>query len=751
MLDYQTLLAANFSELDQAITKWARLPEEFKKVSTQYRNTVNKGLWASDWEGETAIAACEKLDFVEKQMDAAGGEASDVYRLLSDAHEIFTQAQSKLKLLRADIEKDKYLSIKVDGEVYFDPPEETPTEHLASLNKGYQESIQAYRTSIRNQVTAAQEADDVLAWALSQDYNGRNKGFDAGGFGTVADAKRGMEQADRDLSELTKLAERRGDMTDAELARMNDLLRKHEGDARFTEGFAVKVGPKGTLELWQSLAEAQNDPEREPSKKRLGELAELQQNLGVTIASATQSDSGAMKDWKTAMVDLGDQRIGSGRPHDAFDSPPLGFQVMSSLMRNGEYDTQFLGDYGKELLKFEQDAKARTRMTPAELWHPLGDFTALNVGLSDHGMDPMAGYMEALGRNPEAAKDLFCSSKSGELDPDLQYLMEDRKWPLDSTSLKQKDEGYGYAELGHALEAATLGVPYDSTEAVIHRDGRTANVMTQVAEIVGSDIEYVGDRPGVGDSLARMGAGYMDDLNWSTINEGGRGDSMGRDELYRHTGDGHISLTQATARNFLYNVGQHEGSYEVLSSAQHAMTMGALEANPGDHGNAEKILNSGGYVHGLLDEARISALDKEFGDKEDKINQKLAEAAEWKKFGASQGLGLAAGIAVLPLGGPGASAAAMFVVPTLVEGAAGAVETQWGIEIDRETKEQEKDLSNESRMSESRFAELGQLRANSPALLYQQQHHPGQDYTEGVLNAYDRGANSTDRTDGGRR
>jgi hypothetical protein len=90
------------------------------------------------------------------------------------------------------------------------------------------------------------------------------------------------------------------------------------------------------------------------------------------------------------------------------------------------------------------------------------------------------------------------------------------------------------------------------------------------------------------------------------------------------------------------------------------------------------------------------------------------------------------------------------VVPTLVEGAAGAVETQWGNEIDQETKEKEADLSNKNRMDATRFSNLGQLRAMTPALLYMKEHD-GHDYTDDVLNAYDRGANTSDRTDGGRR
>ncbi|MFF3457915.1 hypothetical protein ACFYXH_27045 [Streptomyces sp. NPDC002730] len=123
MLDYKTLLHADFAGLSEAVTQWGKLPEKFEKANTLYWNTVVKDIYGSDWKGEAATAAYEKLSMVDKQMVAAGDEAADVHKLLSDAHEIFTEAQKKLKTLKADIEKDKYLSIKPDGEVWFDPPE----------------------------------------------------------------------------------------------------------------------------------------------------------------------------------------------------------------------------------------------------------------------------------------------------------------------------------------------------------------------------------------------------------------------------------------------------------------------------------------------------------------------------------------------------------------------------------------------------------------------------------------------------
>ncbi|WP_030381296.1 MULTISPECIES: hypothetical protein [unclassified Streptomyces] len=756
MLDYQTLLHADFTELSEVVTKWSKLPEGFKKVHTQYTNTVEKDLEGSDWKGEGATAALKKVQLVGKQIIAASDEAQDVHKILDDAHEIFTRSQKKLKDLRHDIESDKYLSIKADGEVYFDPPHDTPTEHIAALNKGYQETLQAYRSSIRSAIDTAQETDETLHWALSQDYNGRNKGFNPKEYSSIADAKKGREQADKDLTELENLTGDKGklglasandSLDPATLRRINALMSRHEGDPYFAEKFATHLGGKGTLELWTRIADRVQTGDDQTKAS-----AAIQKSLSFTLATASHSDSAAMDRWKHEVIAEGGKQINYlDRGRGVLQNGPYGFQVMSSLMRYGSYDKDFLDDYGQKLIGFEKSHKDEE---PNDLWRADGDSAPyLNFGSgSDQGVDPMAGYMEALGHNPDAAKDLFYSKdwdNDRKLDPDLQYLLKDRKWP-DGNPFAKDHRGFGYDELGHALEAATLGKPYDAPDEELHRDDTTANIMEQVVVTVSDDMGFVDDKPGIGNSLARMGAGYMDDLNWATIDEGGRGSIEGRDDLYNHDGEGHLDLKQATASHFLYNVAQGDSGYKILSSAQHAFTLGALETNGNSSSDIHKLLNNGGYVHGILDEARISYLDKQYGDKTDEINDKLGESAGWKKFGVSQGIGLATGLALLPVGGPGVSAAAAFVVPALVEGATGAIETQWGNEIDQETKEKEADLSNKNRMTVTRFSNLGQLRAMTPALLYMKEHG-GHDYTDDVLNAYDRGANVSDRTDGGRR
>ncbi|MFI8517269.1 DUF6571 family protein [Streptomyces sp. NPDC085481] len=723
MLDYKTLLDADLAPLSEAVGKWAKAPEEFRKAGRLYDNTVANGLAESDWKGETAEAALDKVALVGKQITAAGDEADDVHRLLSDAYHVFSQAQSKLKTIRSDIEKDKYLSIKPDGEVWFDPPEDTPNEHLASLNKGYQETIQAYRTSIRNQVTAAQEADDALYWALSQDYNGRGQGFDSNTYNSIKGAQAGKEQADKDRDALMDLAGTKRPYTLDEIKRINTLLARHEGDPYFAERFATGLGPKKTLEFWTRIADR-----RQFGDDMTKESAKIQKSLGYTLATASHSTSPAMAGWKKDMIALGDDRVEMiDMERATIDKGPYGYQVMSSLMRNGEYEKDFLKDYGKSLIDFEKSHKGTD---PKRLWQPDGYETYLNFGAgTDHGLDPVAGYMEALGHNPDAAKEFFASSdwdakdkRLEAMDPDLKYLMTDRKWP-DMINNKGSED---FDELGHALEAATLGVPYDQPELGLRRDDTTANVTEQVMKYVGSEPKYLEDHKGLGDSFGKIGAGYIDDLDWASSNFGNAYTGQGlRDSAFGHEGPGHIDLRDSTAASFLAVAGGDEDGYKILSMAQQEYTASGLRAHPKPDGEVAQILETGSKMQGMFDQARANEIHAQFGEATKEAERKLAEAAEWKKFGVGAAVAVGVGAVALPFAGAaaGGAAVAAFAVPQVAGAVAGAGMTQFGIDINRELEKNGPDFSAKEHMKLEEFSSLGTARAVSPLDAYIRANH----------------------------
>ena len=435
------------------------------------------------------------------------------------------------------------------------------------------------------------------------------------------------------------------------------------------------------------------------------------------------SASPAMESWKKEMIELGGKRVDMVDMNmGTMTKGPYGYQVMSSLMRYGDDEKDFLGDYGS-LMAFEKSHKGTD---PKELWQPDGYETYLNFGAgTDHGLDPMAGYMEALGHNPDAAKELFHSGSraesdkdSGNLDPDLKYLLDERKWPDMPNNTKGSED---FDELGHAIEAATLGIPYDQPELGLRRDNMTANVAEQVMVYVGDQPKYLDDHKGMGDSLAKMGAGYIDDLNWASSNFGNAytGQEL-RDDAFGHKGPGHIGLSHGTAASFLAVASGDEDGYKILSMAQQEYTASGLRAHPEPNGEVAQIIETGAKMQGMFDQARSNDIHAHFGEATKAAEQKLAEAAEWKKFGVGSAVAVGVGAVALPFAGAaaGGAAVAAFVVPQVAGAVAGAGMTQFGIDLNRELEKNGPDFSVQEHMKLQEFTSLGQARAVTPMDAY---------------------------------
>lgn len=713
-LSYSTVRDADLTPLSEAVAKWRNLPGRFTTIATSFNTEVSGALRASDWEGEAAEAAFRKFDQVQKQMRNAADEAGDVHRLLDSALESFRSAQKRLRDVATEVSEDRNLKLSPAGLVYLDPDDRKEPERLAVLRQAYEDVVRGYNDRVRTALEDATEADTALHWALSQDPNGRSPGFHPDMFRSVQDARQGRDRARKDADTLVELTSLGPDMTDEQLEQFNRLARRHEGDPYFAERFAVRTGPEGTLRFWQGIADAR--PSGSAAEKT---LAGIQESLSRTLATASHSTSPEMEKWKREVIRLGDERIYFSHPDKMVASEgSYGFSVMSSLMRHGEYETDFLKDYGKSLFAFERKHEGDL----ADLWYVDGHKARLSFG-SDAGNDPVAGYLEALGHNPEAAKEMFQSARwaknPGEeksLDPDLKYLLLEREWPKDSAPGEKGHLGYGYGELGHALEAATLGIPYDRPDLGLNRDNTAANVMHQVVAVVGEDKDYAADRPGVGDSLARMGAGYIDDLNWAISDFGEANyDERTRDAAFRGSrGLSHFDVGPNLATGFLVAAGRNEGGYEVLAAAQQEYTATLMRTQSGPNAEAGLILETGAKANGIIDHARVSDIKESYDDDKDEMERKLAESAEWEKFSVSQGVGIGAGLLTLPFGGPTASAAVAFVVPAVVEGVASATETRYEVELNRELEKKMDKFEEENRVSPAEFTSRGKVRSVDP-------------------------------------
>ncbi|MFD9224424.1 hypothetical protein ACFWDI_31530 [Streptomyces sp. NPDC060064] len=137
---------------------------------------------------------------------------------------------------------------------------------------------------------------------------------------------------------------------------------------------------------------------------------------------------------------------------------------------------------------------------------------------------------------------------------------------------------------------------------------------------------------------------------------------------------------------------------------------------------------------------------------EDKANLEFEKSAAWKQFGMSSALGIGTGIAVTPFLGPAAGVAAATAIPMLVDTGSAALETYWGNGYSEEALKNEADFSSKASLNAEDFENYGKVRAKSPLENYMAFHDVPDGlrttYFQEALNAYDRGANSADRTDG---
>jgi hypothetical protein len=171
----------------------------------------------------------------------------------------------------------------------------------------------------------------------------------------------------------------------------------------------------------------------------------------------------------------------------------LGYQVISSLMHQGQYDTEFLDDYRKKLFKADKGAG---NSNTDSLW--VKGYDALDLVFGDgNGRDPLEGLFDGLSHNPEAAEHAFASKS------DLDHM-------LGTTVYTDRGES-----LGRALESAVTGVADGDTtsSAPPHSVAQVqimANIMNAVADPDGgADLVT----KGLGESFGDMAAAYMPEIS----------------------------------------------------------------------------------------------------------------------------------------------------------------------------------------------------------------------------------------------
>ncbi|KIF69666.1 hypothetical protein HY68_15490 [Streptomyces sp. AcH 505] len=671
MLKFEQVLHANLSGLDGAVKDWDATITKLATIEESAGDMKAKADKA-DWAGENAGVTRDFVRKTAKEFGDAKTEASSIRNILRDAHTEFAEAKKSLGTV-VDEAPAKGIRIDPDGVVsYLIHPDRRPKDYDGP--KPTQEQFEATRSAIKSAVDRANDADEIASRALRTLVGKDKNDFSGTDYNSLKAASKAQDA--EDAKAAAAIVAKGDDATPAEIQRLNKFLTDNKGDQYFAEQFALDVGAKGNLEFWADMGDPSDGSRLGADHQDM--LKELQKNWSLTLASATHSDSPAMNQWKTDIINAGDDPIRTRA------TSPYGFQVMSNLMRYGNFDSKFLHDYGDALVVTENKMTKNGMGKPSMFWtSSLGGMTHLNWSGTDIGRDPMEGFMESLGHNPKASADFFNSSidlTPGDTTDDkkldaFDYFTKDRDWPKDVVDGGESNK-FGYDSLGHALESATLGHSYDDPNAALIRTDDGAKVMEKVVAQYGGDAELLKKQESLSDSLGNMGAGYIDDLDWGL-------DKNADDSVFapgKNTGS-HAEFGRADARGFLSSLGQHPDAYASVTDAQRIYTTSVLEAqvNPDgtitNEGLARHAVNIGAQTQGILDQSRADQIGAEYGKTAEDYSKAMEKKSGWIDLGVGAAVG--AGAAFLPISAPAAGAAAV-LVPLAVENGQGVIEQYAG-------------------------------------------------------------------------
>ncbi|MGX1477865.1 UNVERIFIED_CONTAM: hypothetical protein RKD50_006673 [Streptomyces canus] len=629
MVSIPYLDKADLGPLADAAASWKALPAKYDALQREFEQRVVNHL-KGHWDGDAAEAAFVTMGKARTEYENAATEAERIAKLLLDAHGEFAASQKQLHALLDEARNDHY-KVYDDGRVEdVDPRQDSPT---ASASPGLAEERKKKLDSLVSRLTRVLEvataADEAASSALERDANGDSQSFNTSVYTTLDSVE---------ADQAAALMNKKGRLSDAEITKLNLLLSANKNDPEFSRDFAVKTGGENMLSKYNELMSPPAGTTL--SKAQLAQLKELKANLGTTIGTATTSDDHRKGGPDPEITKFQNDLLKAGQRD--FNANPTespyglsGYQLTSSLMSEGKWDKDFLQDYGDALITAEKNG-ANAGQNPDAYWGYPRTLGTTNIG----ALDPMSGYMDALGHNPEASTEFLTSDATinGEKVDHLDYLLKDRHWPEGPGYTGDDKNPSGYNNLGHALESATSGRSFDDDGAPVKHTPERAALMKEVVDTIGSDPGLASDSPrdALRDSLGNMTAEYMADVQGAIANEQGTIKPFGAD----------ANLDMGTLEPFMATVGRDPDAYVAITEASQANTaiwmQQVADGNPSDLNAAmENVTYPGGVVAGILSDSRDQAIFEEHSASDKDFNDAVATGDKW----AGRGLGMAVGAA----------------------------------------------------------------------------------------------------------
>ncbi|MER6691182.1 hypothetical protein [Streptomyces minutiscleroticus] len=663
-MDLDALRFANFKLLDDAVEDWTSMVKDLDDLKEAAGKGLKGAADKAEWAGYNATVSREFIGKTAGEFADAHTQATSIRNILRDVRDELKDYKKKLEDA-IDRGLKKNLTVTTTGGGGFTVTMNIHPDRAAkgtTVPEHSESDVTALRDEIQKILNEATERDDSANKVLQALVDQSRLGFSDASYSDRDQAADALKAAD-DLAALAK--KKPEDLTVEEFDKLNAGLKKYANDDLFAEEFATKLGAEGTLGFWAGI----NQPGAawELTQKRGDHFDDLQKNLSLTLATASQSDSADMSQWKYKMIEMVDQPINR-------NSPVLGAQVMTNLMRWGDYDDRFLTGYGDKLIETEKKATSNGRHGA---WQYIPSDPMLNRTGTDSGWDPMTGYLRALSNSPDAATEFFNDSfltKDEDHDfteknkdgkevkrslSNFEYLFEERDWPVDQDD-KGEDSIAGRNNLAMALEAATTGHPageLPTADTRAHNEGQT-KLFESIVASVSDNNERLTDHSYMSDSMGQIASEYLPDINRAMTDDS----DNDTDRLFPIAGS-EAELNHRDVTRFLFTIAQNPEGYAATEVGQKAYMGNLMEYHlnpdlPKDQRYSEdpqfaveQIAKGSGEVSGTLAQGRAEDVAHKAEERDKEYEHSVAQ---WKNVisgttGAITGVGTS--LIVSPVGG----------------------------------------------------------------------------------------------------
>ncbi|PSK98285.1 hypothetical protein CLV30_12071 [Haloactinopolyspora alba] len=291
-----------------------------------------------------------------------------------------------------------------------------------------------------------------------------------------------------------------------------DLMSDNATDPYFAQQLAKKISPEKASEIVLGLSSARRVMSQYTrTRADLQEIEEfdsaydsLLESMGTSLGLATQNTGDLALDDKYAdrwLDAITDEQAMAGQA-----------SALGLVVSRGDWSTDFLTTLAQGVYDYEREYDQRG------MWQQRasGGMSSQMYGAIDpvHGAedgapsgyteyyDPLAGILDAVGRNPEAGHELFGSGNTVEIEADgektdvnafMEYLIARRKWPVDDGAAAQS-----------AL--ATAMTPFEGGDVV------SADIASDAQSITTMKAKEIEERRGDTNWLSEIGHLVLDGL-----------------------------------------------------------------------------------------------------------------------------------------------------------------------------------------------------------------------------------------------